>query len=126
MSSDSANITMISTCPPKVMRSGNRKKQAIATAQGSSSTQRKRCRCERYSAARSRAWPRAAAGLLLSAIEPRRLDQEDEHRDRVDEEAAGIREQIFAGGVEDAEHQRREQRSLEAAEPADGDDEQEQ
>src|ERR1017187_1289002 len=134
-SSESANSTMISTWPPKVMRSGNMKKAATAITHGSASGQRKRWRRNKYSAARSRDWWRAAlvmacalSALLLSlaAIEPRRLHEQHQNRDGVDEEAAGICQQIFSGSIENPEHQRGEQRAFQTAKPADHDHDQKQ
>src|SRR5476649_2310525 len=98
-------MIMTRTWLPKVMRSGKMKKAAMATSHGSTSAGLKRWRRSRYSAARSRACLRSAATVTVSlaAIEPRRLDQQHNHGDRVDEKAAGIRQQIFSGGVEYAE-----------------------
>src|SRR5215472_7040460 len=128
-SSDSANSTISSTWLPNTMRSGNTKKAASASSQGRSSHGLKRCRRARYAAARARASGGAVAGVMVvsvAAIEARRLDKQDQHRDRIDDEAAGPRIDVFAGGVADAEQDRGEQRALEAAEPADRDDEQEE
>src|SRR5690242_13497258 len=118
-------MTMISTWLPKVMRSGTMKNAAIATSHGSASAVRKRWRLSKYSAARSRACPRLIMASL-AAIEPCRFHQEDGHGNRVDEKSAGVREQIFSGGVEDAQHQRGEQRAFQAAQSPDRDDNQEQ
>src|SRR5215831_12785211 len=119
-------MTMISTWLPKVMRSGKRKNAASATSHGSASAARKRWRLSRYSAARSRACPRSTALMVsFAAIEPRRFHQEDSHRDRVNEEAAGVGEQIFARGIENAEHQRGKQRAFQASKPPDCNDNQE-
>src|SRR6185312_13136992 len=53
-------------------------------------------------------------------------DQEDEDRDRIDEETAGVRHQVFSAGVDDTEHERRQQRAPQAAEAPDGHHNQEQ
>src|SRR4249920_1533407 len=109
------------------MRSGKTKKTPIATSQGNASVKRKRWRLSKYSAARSRACPRLIALVMsLAAIEPRGLDQENKDSNRINKKPAGVGEQIFAGRIEDAEHQRRQQSSFETAQPANGDDDQEQ
>src|SRR3569832_1426127 len=120
-------MIMITTWLPNVIRSGKTKKQTIAISQGSASGQRRLRRRSRYSAARARA---AVAPVVspvlgsLTAIEPRRLDQKNDDGDRVDEEVAGLREHVFAAGIDDADDQRRKQRAFEAAEAADRDDDQ--
>src|SRR5690348_15847794 len=68
----------------------------------------------------------AAAEASVSAIEPRRLDEQDQDRDRIDEEAAGAGKLVLAGGVAQAEQDRGDERALEAAEPAAGDHQQEE
>src|SRR6185312_4183274 len=118
-------MIMISTCVPIVMRSGNTKNAAMARSQGSASGQMKWCRCSRNSAARWRA-ASLAVGISLAAIETRRLEQENDRSDRIDQEVARLREHVFAAGVDDADHQRRQQRALETAEAADGDYDEEQ
>src|ERR1700730_17987585 len=60
----------------------------------------------------------AAVMASLAAIEPRRTDEQDQHGDRVDEEAAGARIDIFAGGVAHAEQDRGDERPPEASEAA--------
>src|SRR6185437_6252391 len=126
-SSESANIAMIRTWLPNVMRSGKTKKAATAISQGSASAGRKRWRRSRKSAARSRAWPRSIRAVVsLAAIETCRLDQKDRNSDRIDEKTAGIGEQIFPGRVEHAQHQCRKQRALQAAQAADRHHDQEQ
>src|SRR6478736_5519423 len=126
-SSESANIAITSTWLPKVMRSGKIKSTAMAASHGSVSARRKRWRLSRYSAARSRASERVAEVMAsLAAIEPRRLDQKNGNRHRVDEKSTGIGEQILSGRIEHAEHERRQQRALQAAQPADRDHDQEQ
>src|SRR5690349_14975750 len=62
----------------------------------------------------------------LAAIEPRRTDEQDQHCDRIDDEAAGARIDVLAARVEDAEQDRGDERALEAAEAADRDDEEEE
>src|SRR5215831_20623526 len=105
-SSESANITITSTWLPNVMRSGNTKKAVTASSHGSASAQPKRWRSSRYSAARLRAISWAAwTVVLLAAIETCRLDEEDGNSHRVNEKSSGVGKQIFASGVEDAEHQ---------------------
>src|SRR6516162_5659075 len=99
------------------------KKTAMAISHGNASARRKRCRLARWSPPRSRA---VAPGVSLAAIEPRRLYEENDDRHRVDEKAARIGQQIFATGVEYAEHQRREQCSLQAAKAPDRHHDQEQ
>src|SRR5262249_7928770 len=100
------------------MRSGKMKKTAIAISHGNASAGRKRWRPTRSAAARSRACPRLV-GLMMppAAIDPPRLDQQDGHSHRIDEKPAGIREQIFPSGIENAEHQRSKQCALQTAEP---------
>src|SRR6185437_11435656 len=125
-SSESANITQISTWPPKVMRSGKIKNAAIASSHGNASGHWNLCRLTRYSAARSRAAIRSLLLVSLAAIKPRRLDQKHRDRNRVDEKPAGIGQQVFSGRVEYAEYKSGQQRALEAAKPADRDHNQEQ
>src|SRR6185436_7596209 len=94
----------------------------MAASHGSVSARRKRWRLSRYSAARSRASERVAEVMAsLAAIEPRRLDQKNGNRHRVDEKSTGIGEQILSGRIEHAEHERRQQRALQAAQPAERD-----
>src|SRR5215510_12964928 len=94
---------------------------------GRVSASRKRWRLSRYSAVRSRASERPAVPMVsLAAIEPRWLDQKDSDSHRIDEKPTGIGEQIFPARVEHADHKRRHQRALQAAEAADRDDDQEQ
>src|SRR5665213_4300943 len=125
-SSESANITQISTWPPKVMRSGNRKNAAIASSHGTASGHWKRCRRTRYAAPRSRASMRAGFLPSLAAIKPRRFDEQHQHGDGVDKKSTGIRVQIFSGGIDNAKHEGRQQRALQAAEAADRDHDQKQ
>src|SRR5215813_5982397 len=130
-SSDSANSTISSTWLPNTMRSGNRKNAATASSQGTASHGLKRWRWARNATARARASGAAPDAVTvavdsLAAIEPRRLDEQDQYRDRIDEEAAGACIDVFAGGVADAEQNRGRQRALEAAEAADRDDQQEE
>src|SRR3954469_328289 len=132
-SSESANSTMISTWLPKVRRSGKSQKAASASPQGSASHICKRWRSARYAVARARADafdPSGAADLVarasVTAVKSRRLDQQDQHRQRVDEKAAGVGEHVFARGVADAEQDRGRERALEAAEAADRDHQQEE
>src|ERR1700759_4983660 len=121
-SSESANKMPISTCVPNVMRSGKIKKAAMASTQGSASMGLRRSRCASQTAARSRraagASATAAAGTAtsLTAIKPSGAKHQDQHRRRVDEEAAGLRREIFAAGVDDAQDHCGQQRSLKAAE----------
>src|SRR6187551_388387 len=76
----------------------------MAASHGSVSARRKRWRLSRYSAARSRASERVAEVMAsLAAIEPRRLDQKNGNRHRVDEKSTGIGEQILSGRIEEAE-----------------------
>ena len=77
---------------------------------------------------RSRVRARRAchAFVSLAAIEPRRLYEKDDDRHRVDEKPARIGQKIFAAGIEYAEHQRREQRALQAAKATDRHHNQEQ
>src|ERR1700751_959276 len=112
-SSESANRIMISAWLPSIMRSGKMKNAASAISHGSASIGRRRWRAARKRAARSRACGSATApGRSLSAaIEPCRFDQQNYNRDCVDEEAAGVGIQIFAGGVANAEHERGNQRA---------------
>src|SRR5262245_59550890 len=127
-SSDSANSTMISTCDPKVSRSGSRKKAATASSHGKASTARNRWRVTRLGSRRAGADAAADNGMvpLVSTIKPRRLDQQNRHGDGIEEEAAGLGVEVLAGGVENSKKQRRGEGPLDAAETADGDDEQEQ
>src|SRR5947209_7234267 len=128
-SSDSANSTISSTWLPNAMRSGNSQNAASASSQGNASATPNRWRRAMKATARAResamGCAAAAAEVSVAAIEPRRLDQQDEDRDRVDEEAAGARIQVLAGGVADAEQDRGRERALEAAEPAARDHQQE-
>src|SRR5215467_6058113 len=122
-SRESANSTMIRLWVPKVMRSGNRKYAATASSHGNASGQRR--------------WWRSialmpvsgvttfAAKDLLAPIKPRRLDEEDQYRDCIDEESAGVGVEVLAPGVEDPKHDRRHQCALEATQPADGNHKQE-
>src|SRR6185437_1808450 len=100
----------------------------MAKSHGSASVGRNRWRLTMYCAARSRALSDAVGAFMMSlaAIKPRRFDQKHEHGDRVNEEATRVGKEIFARGIANAEHQRRQQRAFEAAEPTDGDDDQEQ
>src|SRR5262245_31439459 len=66
----------------------------------------------------------AVADVSVAAIEPRRLDQQDRDRDRVDEEASSPGKFVLAGGVDHAEQDRGGERALEAAEAAAGDHQQ--
>src|SRR3982074_1266880 len=125
-SSESANSTITSTWLPKVRRSGKSQKAASASPQGSASHICRRWRSARKATARARADafdPSGAAELVASASvtaeKPRRLDQQDQDRQRVDEKAAGVGKHVFARGVADAEQDRGHQRALEAAEAAD-------
>src|SRR4030088_2362720 len=125
-SSESANSTITSTWLPKVRRSGKSQKAASASPQGSASHIWRRWRSARKATALARAdalGPSGAAELVASAsvtaVKSRRLDQQDQHGQRVDEKAAGVGEHVFAGGVADAEQDRGHQRALEAAESAD-------
>src|SRR5262245_24274394 len=79
--------------------------------------------------ARTRASDTAGATVAVvsvAAIEPRRLDQQDRDRDRVDEEASSPGKFVLAGGVDHAEQDRGDQGSLETAEAAAGDHQQEE
>src|SRR5580692_4355761 len=127
-SSDSANSTITSTWLPNTMRSGKMKKAAAAISQGSTSQSCRRWRVARYAMARVRTSGAGAAAAIVSlaAIEPRRPDEQDQHRHGVDEKAAGAGKDVLAGGVAHAEQDRGEQRTLEAAETADRDDEEEE
>src|SRR3981189_2395155 len=132
-SSESANSTITSTWLPKVRRSGKSQKAASASPQGSASQICSRWRSARNATARARADavdPSGAAELVASAsvtaIKSRRLDQQDQHRQRVDEKAAGGGEHVFAGGIADAEQDGGHQRALEAAEATDRDHQQEE
>src|SRR3981189_2021518 len=109
-SSESANSTITSTWLPKVRRSGKSQKAASASPQGSASHICSRWRSARNATARARADAvdlSGAADLVarasVTAIKPRRLDQQDQHRQRVDEKAAGVGEHVFASGIADAE-----------------------
>src|SRR5262249_31839192 len=53
---------------------------------------------------------------LVSAIDPRGLHQEDQHGNRINKEAAGVGIKVLATGIEDSEHDGRDQRTFEAAE----------
>src|SRR5581483_5364710 len=64
--------------------------------------------------------------VSLAAIEPRRFNEKDSDRHRVDKKAACIGEQIFSGSVEDTENKRGEQSALQATKPSDRDHDQEQ
>src|SRR6185312_8495584 len=121
-------MIMISTWLPKVMRLGKRKNAATANSQGNSSSQRKRWRRMRYCAALSRApaRPLPCGVASLTAEESGRLDQEDGGGNRIDEQIARDGKHVLAAGIENADHQRGEQRAFEAAEAADGDDDEEQ
>src|SRR5690349_20243894 len=125
-SSESANSTISSTWLPNAIRSGKTKKAATASTQGSASKMPKRWRVARNTRARSRASRPTAAVTSLAAIEPRRLDEQDQHRDRIDDEAAGACVDVLAGGVAHAEQDRGGERALEAAEAADRDHQQEE
>src|SRR5581483_8740938 len=131
-SSESANMIAISTWMPKVMRSGKTKNAAMMSSHGTASAQCQLARRTMKASARSRYGKAAAPTRIavartvtsLSAIKAFRLDQEDEHGQRIDEEAAGIRIDVFAANIEDTEQHGREQRSLEAAKPANRDNDQ--
>src|ERR1700736_2198291 len=124
-SSESANSTITSTWLPKVRRSGNSQKAASASPQGSASHICRRWRSAKKATARARADALGPSGAELvasasvTAVKPRRLDQQDQHRQRVDEKTAGVGEHVFARGVADAEEDCGHQRALEAAESAD-------
>src|SRR4029078_9204027 len=99
----------------------------MAASHGSVSARRRRWRVSRYSAARSRASERVAGVMVsLAAIEPRRLDQKNGNRHRIDEKPPGIGEQVFTSRVENADHERGHQRAFQAAETSDRDHDQEQ
>src|SRR5579883_3672987 len=99
----------------------------MASSQGNTSQTRTRWRVARYAIAGARAADGAAAAIVsLAAIKPRRPDEQDHHRDRVDEKAAGPRIDILAAGIADAEQDGGDQRALQAAEAAHRDDQQEE
>src|ERR1700733_11784529 len=107
-SRDSANRIIISVWPPRIMWLGKIKEAAIARIHGSVSATRKRSRRSRKLMARPRSTaislPASGDDTLLVSIKSFRFNEQDQHSDGIDAEAAGIGEQIFAGGVAQAEH----------------------
>src|ERR1700736_3579782 len=59
-----------------------------------------------------------AGAASLTAIEPRRFDEQDEDGERVDEESAGLGIKIFAADIENPQQDGGDKRALEAAKPA--------
>src|SRR6516164_6412838 len=104
-SRESANSTMIRVWVPNVMRSGNRKYAATASSHGNASGQRRWWRSIKKARARFFAlMPDSGVATfadkdLLAPIEPRRLDEQDQHRNSINEESACVGVEILAAGV---------------------------
>src|SRR5262245_17363224 len=60
-----------------------------------------------------------------SSEEPGRSPEQDGDRGNVDEESTELGHPVFAGGIGDADQQGGDERSAQATQPADGDDDQE-
>src|SRR5258705_767224 len=110
-SSESANSTITSTWLPKVRRSGKSQKAASASPQGSASHICRRWRSARYATARARAAALDASGAAelvasasVTAVKSRRLDQQDEHRQSVDDKTARVCQKVFTDGYPHAPH----------------------
>src|ERR1700691_2206563 len=98
----------------------------MAMSHGNASAIRKRSRRTRKEAARLRPAamsPAARDGaVLFASIETGGPNEQNQHGHRVNREAAGVREKVFAGRVADSENQCPRERSPHAARAAHRDD----
>src|SRR5579863_3469768 len=117
---------MIRVWLPNTIWFGKMKNAAMAASHGSASAGRRRLRRTSKRAPRARSAaispPADDGGDLFASIKSRRLEQQDQHRNGIDGEGAGVGEKIFAGGIRHPEHQRAAERAPYAAGAADRDD----